>query len=180
MKPELKYIELKSGFGDTGPAWIGMAEFSKSGRTVYFNGKALKNSNAQGIAGNYYDIESGDEYWISGIKKNGTDRHWAGDGKIMIDRKVVDLYFVLGLIQMVLSVYWIYEMISLYYKYHYTDILFAFMYPNWVLFLNILLSLMNLYFGIKLLNGKIPIKRSYLTMLTLIIIGGLINILSVA
>ncbi|MBL7560351.1 hypothetical protein JAO71_11115 [Olleya sp. YSTF-M6] len=95
MKPELKYIELKSGFGDTGPAWIGMAEFSKSGRTVYFNGKALKNSNAQGIAGNYYDIESGDEYWVSGIKKNGTDRHWAGSGKVMIDRNVVDLYLSL-------------------------------------------------------------------------------------
>lgn len=95
MKPELKYIELKSGFGDTGPAWIGMAEFSKSGRTVYFNGKALKNSNAQGIAGNYYDIENGDEYWISGIKKNGTDRHWAGGGKIMIDRNVVDQYLSL-------------------------------------------------------------------------------------
>ena len=95
MKPELKYIELKSGFGDTGPAWIGMAEFSKSGRTVYFNGKALKNSNAQGIAGNYYDIENGDEYWISGIKKNGTDRHWAGGGKIMIDRNVIDLYLSL-------------------------------------------------------------------------------------
>ncbi|MCT8341213.1 hypothetical protein MG296_14195 [Flavobacteriaceae bacterium TK19130] len=92
MKPELRYIELKTGFADNGPAWIGMAEFSKSGRTVYFNGKALKNSNAQGIAGNYYDIESGDEYWISGVKKNGTDRHWAGGGKIMIDRKIVDDY----------------------------------------------------------------------------------------
>ena len=43
MKPKLRYIELKSGFGDNGSAWIGMAEFSKSGRTVYFNGKALKN-----------------------------------------------------------------------------------------------------------------------------------------
>ncbi|AFM02748.1 hypothetical protein Fleli_0265 [Bernardetia litoralis DSM 6794] len=95
MKPELKYIELKSGFGDTGPAWIGMAEFSKSDRTVYFNEMALKNSNAQGIAGNYYDIESRDEYWVSGIKKNGTDRHWAGGGKVMIDRNVVDLYLSL-------------------------------------------------------------------------------------
>ncbi|GAA4282283.1 hypothetical protein GCM10022260_27060 [Gaetbulibacter aestuarii] len=92
MKPELRYIELKSGFENTGPAWIGMAEFSKSGRTVYFNGRALKNSKAQGITGNYYDIENGDEYWISGIKKNGTDRHWVGGGKIMIDRNVVDLY----------------------------------------------------------------------------------------
>jgi hypothetical protein len=95
MKPEIKYIELKSGFGDNGPAWIGMAEFSKSGRTVYFNGKALKNSNAQGIAGNYFDIENGDEYWVSGIKKNGTDRHWTGGGKIMIDKNIVELYLSL-------------------------------------------------------------------------------------
>ena len=91
-----------------------------------------------------------------------------------------NIHILLGLIQMVLSVYWIYEMTSLYYKYHYTDILFAFMYPNWVLFLNVLLSLINLFFGIKLLNEKIPIKQSYLTMLILIITGGLINILSVA
>ena len=95
MKSELKYIELKSGFGDNGPAWIGMAEFSKSGRTVYFNGKALKNSNAQGIAGNYFDIENGDEYCVSGIKKNGADRHWAGGGKIMIDKNAVELYLSL-------------------------------------------------------------------------------------
>jgi hypothetical protein len=92
MKSELRYIELKSGFGDNGPAWIGMAEFSKSGRTVYFKGKAMKNSNAKGIAGNYFDIETGEEYWISGIKKDGSDRHWAGGGKIMIDENIIDLY----------------------------------------------------------------------------------------
>ncbi|WP_299678798.1 hypothetical protein [uncultured Dokdonia sp.] len=92
MKPALKYIELKSDYNDNGLAWIGMVEFSKSGRTVYFNGKALKNSGAQGIAGNYYDLETGDEYWISGVKKDGTDRHYAGVGKVMIDRDVVSLY----------------------------------------------------------------------------------------
>lgn len=86
---------------------------------------------------------------------------------------------VLGLIQIIFSVYWIYEMILLYYKYHYTDILFAFMYPNWVIFLNIILSITNIRFGIKLMNGKISNKRSYLTMVFLIIIGGMINILSV-
>ena len=95
MKPELKYIELKSGFGNDGPAWIVMAEFSKSGRTLYFNGKALKSSNAGGIEGNYYDLETGEEYWVSGIKKKGTDRHWTGSGKIMIDRNVVELYLSL-------------------------------------------------------------------------------------
>ena len=91
-----------------------------------------------------------------------------------------NINIVLGLIQVLLSVYWIYEMIFLYYNYNYTDILFAFMYPNWVLVSNILLSTVNLYFGIKLLNKKVTIQRSYLTMLILITVGGLINILSIA
>lgn len=92
MKLELKYIELKSGFGDSGPAWIGMVEFSKSRRTIYFNGNALKSFKGNGTSGNYFDVETGDEYWVSGIKKDGTDRHWAGSGKIMIDKSIVDLY----------------------------------------------------------------------------------------
>ncbi|WP_282597832.1 hypothetical protein [Croceivirga thetidis] len=40
-------LELKRGFKGNGPAWIGLVEFSKSARTIYFNRKALKNSNAQ-------------------------------------------------------------------------------------------------------------------------------------
>lgn len=84
------YIELKSGYGDDGPAWIGKVAFSKSGRTIYFNNNAFKRS--QGISGNHYDILTGEEYWISGVKKNGEDRHWAGNGKVMIDRKIVDEY----------------------------------------------------------------------------------------
>lgn len=35
MKQESRYIELKSGYNDDGPAWIGYVEFSKSGRTTY-------------------------------------------------------------------------------------------------------------------------------------------------
>ena len=86
----IKYIELKTGCNDDGPAWIGNVRESKSGRTIYFNNHAFKRYN--GIRGNYYDIESGEEYWISGVKKNGSDRHWAGRGEIVIDRKVVDEY----------------------------------------------------------------------------------------
>ncbi len=59
MKPESIYIKLKSRFGDNGSAWFGIVEFSKYGQTVYFNDKALKNTNATGIEGvNHYDIET--------------------------------------------------------------------------------------------------------------------------
>ncbi len=84
MKESIRYIELKSGFSDNGPAWIAKIKFSKSGQTVYFNGMALKKLKRPGIAGNYYDIETGEEYWISGVKINGQDRHWAGGGKIFV------------------------------------------------------------------------------------------------
>jgi hypothetical protein len=92
MTQDIKYIELKSGFGDSGPAWISKITYSKSGQTVYFNDMALKKLKVPGISGNHYDIENGDEYWISGIKKNGQDRHWAGGGKIMIDEEIIDEY----------------------------------------------------------------------------------------
>ena len=84
-KRRLLYIELKTGYSDNGPAWISKAALSKSGETIYFNGKALKRIRGSGIAGNFYDLESGDEYWVSGLKKDGSNRHRAGSGKIQID-----------------------------------------------------------------------------------------------
>ncbi len=87
----IRYIELKTEQNDKGPAWIGRVQVSRSGRTVYFNGKAFKRSKRV-IGGNHYDIETGESYWISGIKMNGEDRHWAGSGKITIEAAVVDEY----------------------------------------------------------------------------------------
>ncbi|WP_113639313.1 hypothetical protein [Nubsella zeaxanthinifaciens] len=95
MKSKIMYIELKTGYSDNGPAWIGKVEFSKSGRTVYFDNKAVKKMATPSGGGNHYDIETGDAYWVSGVKKNGADRHWAGGGKIMVDRKSIDEYLTL-------------------------------------------------------------------------------------
>ena len=92
MQPEIKYIELKSGFSDDGPAWIGLVEFSKTGRTLYFDDKAFQSLGGNGVGSNFFDIETGDEYWISGIKKNQQDRHWAGNGLIYIDNRIVNDY----------------------------------------------------------------------------------------
>ncbi|MBX2964880.1 MAG: hypothetical protein KF845_01955 [Cyclobacteriaceae bacterium] len=90
MTTRLMYIELKSGYSDNGPAWIGLVTFSRTMRTIYFNNKAF--GKKRGIGSNFYDIETGNEYWVSGVKKNGEDRHWAGNGKILIDKKVIDDY----------------------------------------------------------------------------------------
>ena len=65
------YIEHKTDQNDRGEAWIGLVEFSKSGQTVYFNGKAYKKLKSGGISGNFYDIGSGDEFWIQGLRRMG-------------------------------------------------------------------------------------------------------------
>ena len=89
MKNRLIYVELKTGYSDDGPAWISIAGASKTGATVYSNGKAFKSLKGSGIGANYYDIETHEEYWISGIKRNNEDRHWAGGGRILIDRVAI-------------------------------------------------------------------------------------------
>jgi hypothetical protein len=92
MKNRVMYIELKTGYNDNGPAWIGKVFFSKSGQTIYFNGKAFKRLKKSGISGNYMDLISGEEYWISGVKKDRTDRHWVGSGKIQIEEDIIEEY----------------------------------------------------------------------------------------
>ncbi len=90
MKKELIYLEMIQDHTHTGPAWIGYGLFNKTGKTVYFNGKVFRRGNIS--IGNHFDIELGAEYWISGVKKNTEDRHWAGSGKIQIDKAVVSDY----------------------------------------------------------------------------------------
>ncbi|HTE01835.1 MAG TPA: hypothetical protein VK668_21245 [Mucilaginibacter sp.] len=94
MKDRLMYVELKTGHSDKGPAWIGLALFSKTRETIYFNGLSFLKG-GHGKEGNYLERFSGDYYWISGVKKDGKDRHWAGGGKIKIDKIVVPEYLEL-------------------------------------------------------------------------------------
>jgi len=91
----LRYIELKSGYSGNGPAWIGYVTPSRTGRTLYFNGRALvkfKGQQRDGSGGNYADMETHESFWVSGVKKNGEDRHWAGSGKIVIEESAVPEY----------------------------------------------------------------------------------------
>ena len=82
------YVEQKTSgrlyLHDRGPAEIGEVTFSKTGRTVYYRGLTLHRR--KGAMGNYRCEETGDIYWISGVKKRYTNRHWAGGGPV-IDRR---------------------------------------------------------------------------------------------
>jgi len=37
-------------------------------------------------------LQTAEEYWVSGVKKSGLDRHWAGSGKVSIQTSAVEEY----------------------------------------------------------------------------------------
>ncbi len=89
------YVELKThggGHDDNGPAWISRVTFSKTGKTIYWRGKTLHRA-PRGGCGNHVDVDTGEEYWISGPKRNGQDRYpWAGE-RTKIDPDVQEEYW---------------------------------------------------------------------------------------
>jgi hypothetical protein len=89
----IMYVECKASGNHRGRARICRVRLSKTGRTLYLGGLVLRSQKGQGIMGNYRDVNTGFEYWVSGPKKNGKDRHWAGGGEIRIDADVVDEYW---------------------------------------------------------------------------------------
>jgi len=52
----------------------------------------LKGQRRGESGGNYVDWETGEAFWVSGVKKNGQDRHWAGSGKVLVEAAALSDY----------------------------------------------------------------------------------------
>lgn len=70
--PKLVYIEYK-GDGIAGPARIGWVTFSKSGRSVDYQGRRFRSLKGRGFKSNFADVETGEQFWISGCHADGKD-----------------------------------------------------------------------------------------------------------
>ena len=90
MKSRLMYIESKAN-GLVGPARIGRVTFSPSGATIYYRGKTFRR--IRGFKANFREVESSEEYWISGPKKNGEDALYATNVLPEIDEDVREEYW---------------------------------------------------------------------------------------
>jgi len=84
------YVEYK-GHGLEGPARIGRVTYSKSGRTLHYGDRPFRSIKG-GYKANYYDVETGEEYWISGCKRDGNDRLYPGH--VEIDEDVREEYWL--------------------------------------------------------------------------------------
>jgi hypothetical protein len=88
----IMYIECKAG-AITGAARIGRVTFSKTGRTLYYRGQTFQSLKGAGFKSNYYDVETGEDYWISGPKRRGGDGLYGGGMPIDIDDDVREEYW---------------------------------------------------------------------------------------
>ena len=91
MADRIMYIESKAS-GLTGEARIGRVTFSKSGRSLYYDGRTFKRL-VGGYKANYYDADSLEKFWISGPKQRGGDRLYGERVPVYVDPDVREEYW---------------------------------------------------------------------------------------
>ncbi|MGL1904200.1 MAG: hypothetical protein OCC49_18845 [Fibrobacterales bacterium] len=87
---DIKYIELNIGSDHVGPAWICKVSFSKSGRSLYFDGRTLKKE--LGTYSSYIDTESGEGFSVYEPQQDGQDRDNSANGLVYLDDSIYDEY----------------------------------------------------------------------------------------
>jgi len=86
------YVENKESDIDGHGARIGWVSFSKTGLSLYYRDMTLKRMKGGGIRGNYYCEETNEEFWVSGIKKRGSNTHYAESTDVHIDEDAIEEY----------------------------------------------------------------------------------------
>ncbi len=90
MRMQIMYIEEKPGL--TGPARIGRVSFSKTGKTIYYRDRHLQSLKGNGYKANYFDVNTGEWYWVSNCRKDGQDSLYPGI--VEIDEDVREEYWL--------------------------------------------------------------------------------------
>ena len=84
------FVQLKTGYGtDQGPCWISLVRFSKTWQTAYVRGLTLRRE--QGITGNFIDVDKGEEWWLSGPKRDQTDARYSSQ-QPSVDEDIRTIY----------------------------------------------------------------------------------------
>ncbi|MFL6109614.1 MAG: hypothetical protein ACJ72L_21825 [Marmoricola sp.] len=95
MPERIMYVQLKTGYDlDRGPSWIARVRFTKSWRTAYVHGRALKRVTGTAYANtdsNFFDAETGEGFWVSGPKRDRTDGRYCA-ALPTVDDDVAEIY----------------------------------------------------------------------------------------
>lgn len=82
LKRRVMYVENKDGAIDGAHGRIGWVTFSKTAQTVYYGGRQL--IKRKGVSGNFVDVATGEEFWVSGVKRRGSNAHPAERGIVVV------------------------------------------------------------------------------------------------
>lgn len=83
---------------------------------------------------------------------------------------------VVGVIIIVLAMLWIIHYSYKVYLYHFTDLLFFTMLPNYVLTINIILGFLMIFFGIKTIKGNFKLNKAIIISILAIVFGAILEI----
>jgi hypothetical protein len=68
--------------------------FSRTGATLHYGGKSFQSLSGSGFKANYFCVETGEHYWISGPRRDGVDRLYKSDWPVEIDEDVREEYWI--------------------------------------------------------------------------------------
>lgn len=88
-------VELNFRHGDSAPAWIERVTFPTSGLSIFYRRLELRCLMGGGVSCNCIDGKTVEELWVSGVKRNGPTRQWAGSGTGEVVDNVRDEHEVL-------------------------------------------------------------------------------------
>ncbi|TXL61478.1 hypothetical protein [Aeromicrobium terrae] len=90
MARRIMFVQQKTGYDtDAGPSFIGWVEFNRSWKTARVHGRVLHKF--AGFDSNFYDHETGDEFWLSGPKRDRTDTRY-GPRNTTVDEDAREAY----------------------------------------------------------------------------------------
>jgi len=90
MARRIMFVQLKTGYNtDQGPSWIGWVDFNRTWNTARFHGRELRRD--QGIDSNFFDVETGEDFWLSGPKRDRTDARY-GPATTVVDEDAREAY----------------------------------------------------------------------------------------
>ncbi|MEM7235332.1 MAG: 1-deoxy-D-xylulose-5-phosphate synthase [Planctomycetota bacterium] len=86
----IMYLQRGGGLAPAGR--IGRVRFSKTRKTIYYGGRRFQTLAGRGYKANYVEVATGEEYWISGCRRDGNDPLYSGI--VEIDDDVREEYWI--------------------------------------------------------------------------------------
>lgn len=92
-RTRIMYVENKAD-GLNGPAWIGRVSINRTGKSLTYRGRTFQSLKGSGFKANYFDVETGEHFWISGPRRDGADRLYPSSAfPVHIDNDVAEEYW---------------------------------------------------------------------------------------